>query len=160
MTDVEKYFSVALEITKEAGKLVNEAINKSKSINVKISEIDLVTETDTAVEKLLTCKLSEAFPSHKFIGEESVSEGAKCQLTDDPTWIIDPVDGTMNFVHSNPNCCISVGLSINKEIQAGIVYCPPMDWMFTAIKGKGAFFEQQKNKCIWRKGFVKSIDIY
>jgi len=157
MDEVEKYFSVALEITKEAGVLIKEAINKSKSINVKISDIDLVTETDTAVEKLLTCKLSEAFPSHKFIGEESVSEGAKCNLTDEPTWIIDPIDGTMNFVHGNPNCCISVGLSIDKEIQAGIVYCPSLDWMFTAIKGKGAFLNNKRINVSGEKDLSKAL---
>ena len=91
-------------------------------------------------------------PLFRFIGEESVSEGVKCDLTEYPTWIIDPVDGTMNFVHTNPNCCISIGLSINKEIHIGIVYCPSLNLMFTAIKGRGAFLNGKKINVSGEKG--------
>jgi myo-inositol-1(or 4)-monophosphatase len=63
----------------------------------KSSNIDLVTETDQEVEKLLMDGIREKFPSHQFIGEEESSDGKKPQLTEAPTWIIDPVDGTMNF---------------------------------------------------------------
>ncbi|KAG7169960.1 Inositol monophosphatase 1-like [Homarus americanus] len=85
--------SVALKLVKEAGE---------KNVETKSSVVDLVTESDKAVEKLLITGLSGVFPDHKFIGEESVAAGEKCVLTDEPTWIIDPIDGTMNFVHSFP----------------------------------------------------------
>lgn len=80
----------------------------------KSSDIDLVTETDREVETLLMDGIRAKFPSHQFIGEEASSDGVKTQLTDSPTWIIDPVDGTMNFVHSFPHSCISIALLVDK----------------------------------------------
>lgn len=75
----------------------------------------------------------------RFIGEETTSSGVKAEFTDDPTWIIDPVDGTLNFVHGYPNVCVSIGLAIDKELVLGIIYVPVPNLMFTATKGKGAF---------------------
>lgn len=75
----------------------------------------------------------------RFIGEESTAAGIKCELTDDPTWIIDPVDGTMNFVHGYPNVCVSVALWVNKVAQIGIIYNPILDLFFSARQGQGAF---------------------
>ncbi|VDN49386.1 unnamed protein product, partial [Gongylonema pulchrum] len=65
-------------------------------VHTKLSNTDLVTETDQAVEKLLIENISKKFPDHKFIGEESVAGGQKIDYTDAPTWIIDPIDGTTN----------------------------------------------------------------
>ncbi|XP_047486104.1 inositol monophosphatase 1-like isoform X2 [Penaeus chinensis] len=142
--DAQKCFDVALDLVKDAGKVVREAIKKKKNIETKSSAVDLVTESDKAVEKMLISGLSEAFPDHKFIGEESVSAGEKCILTDEPTWIIDPIDGTMNFVHSFPYTCISVGLWVKKAALVGVVYNPVLEQMFTAIKGQGAFLNGEK----------------
>lgn len=65
-------------------------------------------------------------------------------LTTEPTWIIDPIDGTMNFVHSFPYTCISVGLWVNKQAEIGIVYNPVLDQMFTATKGQGAYLNGER----------------
>ena len=65
-------------------------------------------------------------------------------FTDDPTWIIDPIDGTMNFVHSNPLISISVALTINKCLEIGIIYLPALNMMYTARKGKGAELNGKK----------------
>ena len=81
----------------------------------------------------------------RFIGEETTSSGVKATLTDAPTWIIDPVDGTLNFVHGYPNVCVSIGLTIEKVPVVGIIYVPVSDLLFTAIKGKGAHLN---GKCI------------
>lgn len=99
-----------------------------------------MTETDQEVEKLLIDGLSKKFPSHQFIGEEESSDGKKSQLTVAPTWIIDPVDGTMNFVHSFPHSCISIALLVNKVTEIGIVYNPVLNQKFTARRGQGAFY--------------------
>lgn len=106
----------------------------------------MVTETDQKIEKFLIQNLLKHFPEHKFIGEESVAGGSKCNLTDDPTWIIDPIDGTTNFIHSFPHVCVSVGLFINKIPEIGIVYNPTLNRMFTAKKGKGAFLNEEPIK--------------
>ena len=75
---------------------------------------DLVTETDQEVEKMLISGLRERFPSTLFIGEESVAGGDKCQLTAAKTWIIDPIDGTTNFINSNPHICTILAFMVNK----------------------------------------------
>lgn len=136
---IDEYFDAALELVKNAGNLITEFTTGCKVFEHKSSDIDLVTEIDKKVEETLINGLSNKFPDHKFIGEESVAGGAKCVLTDDPTWIIDPVDGTLNFIHGYPSSCISLGLVINKEAVAGIIYNPITNQLFTAKKGKGAF---------------------
>lgn len=75
----------------------------------------------------------------RFIGEEDRSAGNKHELSDAPTWVIDPIDGTMNFVHNNPNSCISVALFVNKSTQIGIVFNPTVGKFYTARLGQGAF---------------------
>ncbi|KAL1131104.1 hypothetical protein AAG570_012341, partial [Ranatra chinensis] len=119
-------------------QIIKEKIWSNKKVQTKACAIDLVTETDRQVEQLLISGLQSHFPDHMFIGEESTDSGVKAVLTDAPTWIIDPVDGTMNFVHGNPNVCVSVGLYVNKQAEVGIIYCPVYELMYTAMKGKGA----------------------
>ena len=81
---------------------------------------DLVTETDQEVEKLLITGLSDKFPDTKFIGEESVAAGSGCVLTGEPTWVIDPIDGTTNFVSSNPNMCTILGFMVHKVMTLAV----------------------------------------
>jgi fructose-1,6-bisphosphatase/inositol monophosphatase family enzyme len=81
----------------------------------------------------------------RFIAEETNSEQKTTpELTSAPTWIIDPIDGTTNFVHGFNLTCISVALSIEKEVVIGIVYNPILDQMFTAIKGHGAYLNNKR----------------
>lgn len=96
------------------------------------------------VEKLLIEGLSSQFPEHKFIGEETVSSGGQCNLTHAPTWIIDPIDGTMNFVHRFPHSCVSIALFIDSLPEIGIIYNPMLEQLFTAVKGKGAYLNGKK----------------
>jgi len=136
----DEYFRFALEIVKKAGLLVKDAFAQpSSNVTTKSSATDLVTETDKAVEDLLIKSISNKFPDHQFIGEESVAAGKRSPFTDSPTWIIDPIDGTTNFVHRIPFIAICVGLTIKKQLRAGIVYNPITDELFTAQAGKGAF---------------------
>lgn len=144
MGEIDTYFEVGLSLVKSAGNLISEHVNGCKVFENKSCDIDLVTEIDKKVEETLIGGLSKHFPDHKFIGEESVAGGAKCELTDAPTWIIDPVDGTLNFVHGFPHSCISLGLAINKECVAGIIYNPILQQLFTAKKGKGAFLNDRQ----------------
>lgn len=79
-----------------------------------------------------------------FIGEEATSDGAKCELTNSPTWIIDPVDGTLNFVHSFPHTCISIALLVKKQTEIAIIFNPILKQLFTARRGQGAFYNGEK----------------
>ncbi|XP_042338775.1 inositol monophosphatase 1-like [Plectropomus leopardus] len=89
----------AVAAARRAGEVVREALQDDRKVMTKSSSVDLVTQTDQKVEQLIIQSVKEKFPTHRFIGEESVAAGEACVLTDSPTWIIDPIDGTTNFVH-------------------------------------------------------------
>lgn len=131
--------------------------SQRKTVQIKSHATDFVTETDQQVEKLLIDGIKEKFPDHEFIGEEESSEGKKIRLTDAPTWIIDPIDGTMNFVHSFPHSAISIALLINKETEIGIVFNPVLGQKFTARRGQGAFYNGQKIHVSDERNLSKSL---
>ncbi|XP_078101011.1 inositol monophosphatase 1-like, partial [Sander vitreus] len=90
----------AVALARRAGEVVREALQHDRKVMTKSCSVDLVTQTDQKVETLIIQSVKEKFPTHRFIGEESVAAGEVCVLTDSPTWIIDPIDGTTNFVHA------------------------------------------------------------
>lgn len=139
--------------------MISKRNDSRKEFVCKSGDIDLVTETDQEVEKLLVKGLSSKFPSHKFIGEEDSADGVKEKLTNDPTWIIDPVDGTMNFVHGFPHSCISIALLVDKVPEIGIVYNPMFNQKFTAIKGQGSFYNGKKLEVSGQKDLGKALII-
>ncbi|CAH1379461.1 hypothetical protein MTP99_003289 [Tenebrio molitor] len=141
--EIQSYFEFVLPLVKTAGKVIVEA--KDIEIEIKTEIYDLVTIYDRKVEDILIKTIKKQYPTHKFIGEEESSAKSQIsELTDDPTWIIDPIDGTANFVRGFPVTCISIGLTINKEQVLGIVYNPYMDEMYTAIKGQGAYMNGKR----------------
>lgn len=103
------------------------------------NSIDPVTATDEENERLVQQVLLEAFPSHKMIGEESATAGGIPPLTDAPTWIVDPIDGTANFVHGCTLSCVSIGQCVGKTPRLGVVYDPYLDELYVAVSGHGAF---------------------
>uniref|UniRef100_A0A3B3D0H7 Inositol-1-monophosphatase n=1 Tax=Oryzias melastigma TaxID=30732 RepID=A0A3B3D0H7_ORYME len=129
----------AVAVARKAGEMVRGALKDDRTVMTKSSAVDLVTQTDQKVEQLIIQSVKEKFPTHRFIGEESVAAGESCNLTDDPTWIIDPIDGTTNFVHAFPFVAVSIGFSVNKQVEFGVVYSCLEDKMFTARRGRGAF---------------------
>ncbi|XP_036940819.1 inositol monophosphatase 1-like [Acanthopagrus latus] len=129
----------AVAAARRAGQVVQQALQDDRKVMTKSSSVDLVTQTDQRVEQLIIQSVKEKFPTHRFIGEESVAAGEPCVLTDDPTWIIDPIDGTTNFVHAFPFVAVSIGFSVNKQVEFGVVYSCLEDKMFTARRGRGAF---------------------
>ncbi|KAL6429552.1 hypothetical protein ACFW04_007480 [Cataglyphis niger] len=138
--DLDECYKIAEELVLYAGKIIEDSIDTRKSVKSKGIDWDLVTEYDRKIEDKLIKQLSARFPSHKFIAEETVAkEGRLPQLTDDPTWIIDPIDGTTNFVHRFPHTCISLALLVNKKAEIGIIYNPLMRQFFFARKHCGAF---------------------
>lgn len=146
-----------VEVTKKAGKMIREALQKDIAVMQKSSPVDLVTETDQKVEQLIISTIKEKYPTHSFIGEESVAAGAPSVLTDNPTWIIDPIDGTTNFVHRFPFVSVSIGFTVKKEIEFGIVYSCIEDKMYTARKGKGAFCNGEPIKVSGQEDISQSL---
>ncbi|XP_038069335.1 inositol monophosphatase 1-like [Patiria miniata] len=143
----QEYLCAAVEIAKKAGEEIRATFQSKKTVEMKSSPADLVTETDQKVEQLIISFLRSKFPDHCFIGEETTAAGVHCELTDNPTWIIDPVDGTTNFVHSFQFVAVSIGLSVSKENVVGVVYNPILDELFTAIKGQGAYCNGKPISC-------------
>jgi len=137
-------FDFSLSLVKECGETIKTAFTREKKISEKSAPNDLVTETDQLVEKMLISGLRERFPQSKFIGEESVAGGEKCTLTDEPTWVIDPIDGTTNFVHTNPQICTILAFMVEKEVKFGIVHNPILGQTWTARLGLGAFYNNKK----------------
>lgn len=118
----------------EAGEIIREAYSKPKKIKHK-GRIDLVTETDLAVEKFLKARLAECLPGSFFLAEETSGDADLV----DRTWIIDPLDGTTNFAHGLPMVATSVALWDKGQVVLGIVNLPIMNEIFTAQRGCGAF---------------------
>lgn len=83
--------------------------------------------------------IREKYPDHKFIGEESWAAGEHAVITNEPTWIIDPIDGTTNFVKGFPFVCVSIGFVYNGEPTIGVIYAPFLGYLYAARKGHGAF---------------------
>ncbi|XP_011630547.1 inositol monophosphatase 2-like isoform X2 [Pogonomyrmex barbatus] len=140
-------YNFVVNLTVESGKVIHDAFQGSKIVETKAGDWDLVTQYDRKVEAILIDNLAKRFPTHKFIAEETVSRSNFLpELTDTPTWIIDPIDGTTNFVHSFPYTCVSIALAVNKELEIGIVYNPVLKQLFTARRGHGAFLNEKPIK--------------
>ncbi|XP_060920403.1 inositol monophosphatase 1-like [Labrus mixtus] len=152
-------YDAAVQVARKAGAVIREAGEKEIKVCTKSSTVDLVTKTDERVEKIIIGALKEQFPDHSFIGEESVAKGEPCILTDKPTWIIDPVDGTTNFVHGFPFVAVSIAFAVNKELEFGVVYSCLEDKMYRARNGKGAFCDDDKIEVSDVKDIHKSIII-
>ena len=125
---------VLLTATHEAGKIISRYFNGAFKIDHKDGINNLVTEVDKLSEDRIIEVIRAVFPAHTIISEE-VGELIK---KSDYQWIIDPIDGTVNFAHGIPICCVSIGLMHKNEILMGAVYNPVLNELFFAEKGKGA----------------------
>ncbi|XP_020318886.1 inositol monophosphatase 1 [Oncorhynchus kisutch] len=158
MTDLwQNAMDHAVALARKAGSLVRDAVQNDMKVMLKSSSVDLVTKTDQKVEQLIIDSVKEKFPTHSFIGEESVAAGEPCVLTDNPTWIVDPVDGTTNFVHGYPFVAVSIGFAVNRKLEFGVVYSCIEDKMYTARKGQGAFCNGQLLNVSDQKEISQSI---
>ncbi|XP_031232199.1 inositol monophosphatase 1 isoform X1 [Mastomys coucha] len=147
----------AVILARQAGEMIREALKHEVDVMIKSSPADLVTETDQKVENMIFSSIKKKYPCHCFIGEESVAAGEKTVFTDKPTWIIDPIDGTTNFVHRFPFVAVSIGFVVNKEMEFGIVYSCVEDKMYTGRRGKGAFCNGQKLQVSQQEDITKSL---
>uniref|UniRef100_A0A8B9YTI6 Inositol monophosphatase 1 n=1 Tax=Bos mutus grunniens TaxID=30521 RepID=A0A8B9YTI6_BOSMU len=128
----------------EGWRIIRKALSEEKRVSTKTSAADLVTETDHVVEALILQELQTRFPSHRFIAEEAAAAGAKCVLTPSPTWIVDPIDGTCNFVHRFPTVAVSIGFAVNQELEFGVIYHCTEERLYTGRRGQGAFCNGQR----------------
>jgi myo-inositol-1(or 4)-monophosphatase len=128
---------LAITWVKDAGRQLKSSLLEIIIVESKSNPDDLVTEMDRRIEKFFLHKIKETFPSHSFLGEEG--GGEKVDSTDGTLWIIDPIDGTTNFVHQQFNFAISLAVYHNGEGMIGITYNVMGDELFHAVKGHGAY---------------------
>ena len=139
--DLKNLINEICLIVKDCGKVILNADREKMAIDTKSGIADLVTEYDKNIQKQLEISLKKILPEAKFIGEEGSSD----KLTDDGfAFIVDPIDGTTNFIKDYHHSAISVALFKGKEVVAGVVYNPYLDEVFHAIKGQGAFCNGKK----------------
>ena len=124
---------VAVEAAHAAGRILKERADRIGKIEYK-GEIDPVTEIDLLCEKEVIGRVQKTFPSHAFLAEES----GTTKGDSDHQWIIDPLDGTVNYSHGYPAYCVSIGYQCKGEVVVGAVYNPCLDELFVAERGKGA----------------------
>jgi myo-inositol-1(or 4)-monophosphatase len=127
-----------IQTARVAGRLLAERFGRKIEISNK-SEIDLVTESDLASERLIIDRIKTHYPRHSILAEESgITEARDDDAQSDWRWIIDPLDGTTNYAHGYPCFCVSIGLAHKGKLELGVVYDPIRDEMFAAERGQGA----------------------
>ncbi|MFP7494215.1 inositol monophosphatase family protein [Terribacillus saccharophilus] len=139
----------------EAGRLIKEKMDEPLEIMTKSSPKDLVTKMDKAVETFFLTKIGETYPSHKVLGEEGI--GKAVSETKGTVWIIDPIDGTMNFVHQKSNFAISIGIVHEGVAEIGFVYNVMEDTLYHAMRNEGAYKGKRKLPMLPEKTLDQSI---
>lgn len=151
-----------MTIVDKAGEMVREADAGTRKITRK-GRIDLVTETDVAVEEMLKGELAGLLPGSNFLAEESAKDGELSEFT----WIIDPIDGTTNFAHGLPMVANSIALWHSGRVVLGVVNLPLLGEKFTAVEGEGAFLngepihvadQSDLEQCLLATGFPYAIE--
>ena len=132
---LDRFAHIACQAARQAGALLAAHLGEPTTVHTKRSAIDLVTEFDKAAEKLIHRKLLRAFPDHGFCGEEHLALRREAPYR----WIVDPLDGTTNFVHGVPMFGVSIALAHHQTMLVGVIYDPIRKELFTAMKGRGAF---------------------
>ncbi|TXL67560.1 inositol monophosphatase family protein [Cerasibacillus terrae] len=136
----DNIFQQAIKWIYEASSMIREKMNDPLHIETKSNPNDLVTEIDQATEKFFVNKIRSTYPNHFILGEEGFGDSLD-NLTG-TVWIIDPIDGTTNFVHQKSNFAISIGIYYNGVGEIGLIYDVKRDVLYHAKKGEGAY----KNK--------------
>jgi myo-inositol-1(or 4)-monophosphatase len=134
-TDFEGHLNVSIAAVRKAGGVLLDRIGKVHAREK--GRADLVTEADLAAQEIVRKTVMEAFPSHRFVGEED-AVGLVAESESAYRWIVDPLDGTTNYVHQVPFFCTSLALEHNGQIVVAAIYDPCRDECFTAIRGQGA----------------------
>ena len=130
------FLDTAIKAAKLAGEVLLRNLGKLSKEDIGLKQAsDFVTRVDKESEVLIISVLKERFPDHYFLAEES----ERAPETDQYRWIIDPLDGTTNYIHQFPVFCISIALEYKREIVLGVVYEPLKDELFTSEKGRGSF---------------------
>ena len=135
--------NVAIKAARAAGAIINRAALDVEAVRISQKQVnDFVTEVDHASEQAIIETLLTAYPDHGILAEESGSQHGNPNA--DHIWIIDPLDGTTNFIHGFPVYCVSIALQVRGKLEQAVVYDPTRNDLFTATKGRGAFMNERR----------------
>jgi myo-inositol-1(or 4)-monophosphatase len=134
-----RLITVARELAMQAGAILKRGFHQHLTIEYK-GRINPVTDIDLKSERLITQTITKRFPDHTILTEE----GTNSTGGSDVRWIIDPLDGTVNFAHGFPVYCVSIGVEIEGQLACGAVFDPERDELFWAVKGSGAFLNKKR----------------
>lgn len=149
--------NTAVKAARRAGNIINRASMDLDLVQVsRKQQNDFVTEVDKAAEEAIIDILLTAYPSHAILAEES-GQSRSGSANSEFVWIIDPLDGTTNFIHGFPQYCVSIGLQHRGQIVQGVVYDPTRDELFTASKGAGAFLNNKRIRVSKRERMSESL---
>jgi myo-inositol-1(or 4)-monophosphatase len=142
--------TIAVRAARKAGSIINRAaLDSGGGLQVRAKQAnDFVTEVDRAAEAAIIEVIRRSYPEHAILGEES---GALPSENQEYRWIIDPLDGTTNFIHGFPQYCVSIAVEQRGALAHGVVYDPGRNELFTASKGRGAFLNDRRirvSKCL------------
>ena len=166
MNSISANLNIMIKASEKASKVLIRDFGEVEKLQVlKKGPRDFVTNADLKAEKIIIEELKKARPNYSFISEEN---GIEINKDKDNTWIIDPIDGTINYLHGIPHFAISIGLRTKNEIVSGLIFDPIKDEMFFAEKNKGAFFNNHRirvsnkndiNDCLFATGKnLKELD--
>lgn len=147
------YAGAAAAAARKAGALLARYAGRPKTVRTKRSAIDLVTEIDRAAERLIQTMLRRKAPEFGFLGEERGERAGRAPWR----WIVDPLDGTNNFVHGFPFFGVSIGLEHRGTMVAGVVYDPMRRELFQAVKGRGAFLNGHRIRVSRTRPLARSL---
>ncbi|KAF5225336.1 hypothetical protein ECC02_001514 [Trypanosoma cruzi] len=149
---------LALRAAHVAASIIEKAMaereNTLLDINTKVNSVDLVTQYDKQCEEEILTILRTGTPQYDILSEETYSDVG---LSDKPTWVVDPIDGTTSFVHGLFDCCVSIALVVDKEPILGVVSAPRMHEVYSAVRGRGAYCNGQRTYVSEKRRLEESV---
>jgi myo-inositol-1(or 4)-monophosphatase len=135
--------NVAIKAARAAGAIINRAALDVEAVRISQKQVnDFVTEVDHASEAIIIETLLTAYPDHAIWAEESGKTHGR--QGSDSVWIIDPLDGTTNFIHGFPVYCVSIALAVKGKVEQAVIYDPSRNDLFTATRGRGAYMNERR----------------
>ena len=166
MNSISANLNIMIKASEKASKILIRDFGEVEKLQVSVKgPSDFVSNADTKAEKIIIDELAKTKKNYSIISEEG---GSKNNQDSENVWIIDPIDGTTNFLHGIPHFAISIALKSNNEIVSGVIFDPIKDEMFYAEKNNGAFFNNQRikvskkkqiNNCLFATGGKEKIEL-
>ncbi|MEP7062029.1 MAG: inositol monophosphatase family protein [Betaproteobacteria bacterium] len=151
--ELAAFLATAIDAARAAGTVIREGAKNRASLNIERKDLnDFVSEIDKRAERAIIEMLAAHFPQHAFKAEESGEAGTSAY-----TWLIDPLDGTTNFLHGFPHYCVSIALQIRDTVAVGVVFDPTSGRLFTATRGRGAFLDGVPIRVTARAGLGEAM---